>query len=317
MTVQQLVEELWQQLGKPTNFCPRTDPDDPDTFDLAASAGGAQLLTWLNNGYRKVAAIRDSRGHIIRFRNFITHGYYKFPSVSGTVAAGSALTITLDASAGAAASSQDDRYVGWLVSLRSSDEYGYIVDYEGTTRVATVHKAWTTNPDSGDAYQLLKSSFEVVESGHAFASDHLVVADARAILGIRDLKVDRSLEPAQRTTDLPLFVDETGTDPSVYALRGKKILLDLAISDANKYFDVEVLLWPAALTAADEEPEVPEVWQQVILLYALWWGLRARFEWDGAYATAKDAERMVDELVPDDNMENEFVNGRLVPRRGY
>lgn len=71
----------------------------------------------------------------------------------GTAQAGSATTITLDASA----SSTDDFYNG-LVIGHSGDRYTWrtITDYIGSTKVATVNAAWATNPTSSDTFRILR-----------------------------------------------------------------------------------------------------------------------------------------------------------------
>lgn len=65
---------------------------------------------------------------------------------SGTAQAGSNTTITLDSGA----SSTDDIYNGdtiILVSATGVNQSRIIVDYNGTTKVATISSVWITNPD--------------------------------------------------------------------------------------------------------------------------------------------------------------------------
>ena len=86
-------------------------------------------------------------------------------AVTGTATAGAASSITL------AAGATDDMYVGATVSITSGTGNGQsriITDYVASTKVATVHKAWDTNPASGSAYSIsanaaytpVSSSFE-------------------------------------------------------------------------------------------------------------------------------------------------------------
>jgi hypothetical protein len=73
---------------------------------------------------------------------------------SGTAQAGAASTITL----AAGASSTDNLYVGEVVKIYGGAGAGQarvITAYNGTTKVATVGRNWTTNPDNASTYALL------------------------------------------------------------------------------------------------------------------------------------------------------------------
>ena len=68
-----------------------------------------------------------------------------------TATGGGASTITLDASA----SATNDFYNGALVVVISGTgaaQSRFIIDYDGGTKVATVHKAWGTNPANGAVF---------------------------------------------------------------------------------------------------------------------------------------------------------------------
>ena len=69
------------------------------------------------------------------------------PAVADTAQAGAASTITL----AAGESSTDDAYVGMVVRTTGgtgSGQSAVITDYDGTTKVATVAKAWSVVPDA-------------------------------------------------------------------------------------------------------------------------------------------------------------------------
>lgn len=72
---------------------------------------------------------------------------------SGTAQAGATNTLTLDASASAV----DDRYNDMLLTIVSgagSVESKFVTDYNGTTKVATVHENWTVTPDNTSVFLL-------------------------------------------------------------------------------------------------------------------------------------------------------------------
>lgn len=71
----------------------------------------------------------------------------------GTAQAGAASTITLDAGA----SATDHLYEGLLVAITSGTGAGQvrmITGYVGSTKVATVDRAWTTNPANDSVFEL-------------------------------------------------------------------------------------------------------------------------------------------------------------------
>lgn len=72
----------------------------------------------------------------------------------GTAQAGASSTITLDAGA----SSSDDFYIGDVVQIvggTGAAQSRIITDYVGSTKVATVDTAWTTNPSSDSVFVLI------------------------------------------------------------------------------------------------------------------------------------------------------------------
>jgi hypothetical protein len=93
----------------------------------------------------------------------------------GIAAAGTSTTITLDSSA----SSTDDFYNNELIHIDAGTGEGQvrvITDYVGSTKVATVHTAWTTNPDTTSEY--------IIEEGHPYidqlVSDNATPAEVNA-----------------------------------------------------------------------------------------------------------------------------------------
>ena len=94
-----------------------------------------------------------------------TGGLGGFVIRGGTAQAGAASTITLDASA----SSTDDFYNGCKVRIVSGTGAGQerqIVDYVGSTKVATIYSAgppaqgsqWVTNPDNTSVFEIIPES---------------------------------------------------------------------------------------------------------------------------------------------------------------
>lgn len=100
----------------------------------------------------------------------------------GLAQAGGASTITLNT----LASSDDDAYNGQTVFIRSGtgeDQVRIVTAYNGTSKIATIHKAWDVVPDTTTAYSMLPVGVsDVVRmetdtiTADAFAANALVAA---------------------------------------------------------------------------------------------------------------------------------------------
>lgn len=113
----------------------------------------------------------------------------------GLAQAGAASTITLNA----LASSSDDAYNGqtvFLVSGAAEDQARVVVDYNGTSKVATVNRAWDVQPTGETGYLMLPA---------------LDCANLERIGG-----------NAQSATDLKHFAD-SGYDPATSKVEGVKL----------------------------------------------------------------------------------------------
>lgn len=74
----------------------------------------------------------------------------------GTAQAGTASSLTL----ASGASATDDFYNGWMVQIISGTGLGqtrFVTDYVGSTRVATMDKAWAVTPNSTSRYVVLSA----------------------------------------------------------------------------------------------------------------------------------------------------------------
>lgn len=116
----------------------------------------------------------------------------------GTAQAGAASSITFDATG---SSATDDLYNYQFVTIRSGTGAGQtrqVTDYNGTTKVATVNLAWTTNPDATSEYivhpggldaatvaALADAVWDELRAGHVAAGSfgEYVLADATRLSG--------------------------------------------------------------------------------------------------------------------------------------
>lgn len=99
----------------------------------------------------------------------------------GTAQAGAASTITLAATA----SATNDLYKGAMVKITSGTGSGQarrITGYVGSTKVATVERAWATNPDATSVYGVMADVGPAVDTNLAVAAGTNTVAEREAIV---------------------------------------------------------------------------------------------------------------------------------------
>ncbi len=119
----------------------------------------------------------------------------------GTAQAGASSSITLDATGVPSSSATSDAYKYQMITIRSGTGIGQtrqITAYNGTTKVATVNLAWTTNPSSDSEYvvhpggldaatiaALADAVWDEARSGHVTAGSfgEYVLADATRLSG--------------------------------------------------------------------------------------------------------------------------------------
>lgn len=104
-----------------------------------------------------------------------------------TAQAGGATTITLDASA----SATDRLYVGARIALIGGTGVGQertILEYVGATKVATVDRAWLTNPDATSEFLILSSPTPLtLHEGNAQAGAANTITLAATAAAVNDL----------------------------------------------------------------------------------------------------------------------------------
>lgn len=91
-------------------------------------------------------------------------GRFKAAERTGTAQAGGASTITLDSGA----SATNGYYVEYYVTITSGTGAGQtrrITGYVGSTKVATVDTAWTTQPDATSVYAIVNNAYGIALDG--------------------------------------------------------------------------------------------------------------------------------------------------------
>lgn len=284
MTVEEMILEVYSQLGKPTDLRPLDGSGE--NVDLNSS-GAQRILGWLNRGYRRILTWRFPNGRIVRFRTMERKLYFRTGTVSGTATAGTDTTVTLAAPAVAEA----NRYVGWIVEVVAGTGIGQrrkIMAYTAG-RVATVHKDWDVVPDATSEYRLAKNFYLYRSAASAVDKEHIAlspVENIMAVMRVTDMDTGAVLPRADRTSSFEDSVMTIGI-PSLFQDWDDGLYFDVAV-DGSRYYELRYHGFPESLSALEQQPAVPPQFHEAILLWAVWWGLRRYQEFAGAYSTKRD-----------------------------
>ena len=155
------------------------------------------------------------------------------PALDSGVAAGVAgSTITLQAGA----STTDDYYNGATLEIARGTGAGQtrsIIDYVGSTKIATLDRAWATNPDTSSVYQITASI------GPKLTTDIRTASDLEAISG--DTTAADNLEALHEGAILGSISD---VSPSTTSFTG-----DSGLSATNDFYNKALLTFRAGANA--------------------------------------------------------------------
>lgn len=278
MTLSEMRSEVWEDVGEPTQL------------DPATVAGAARLNRWINKAYKKVLMWRFPDGTLLRFPCMDGELFFKTVTVTGSVVAADTETVTLDSSAG----SGDDQYKGWILDAGGGARE--IVDYDGPSRIATVHTVYGTAPTVGATYTMYKRWMRLCESGGVGASENIVLSPLAQFLApkkVTDIERFIDLTPALRHDAFSLTVLASGI-PRQYMMLGNDLVFDYPV-DEERWYRMEYARMPPDLVADSDVPEIPPYWDEAILLWAEARAHRWQQDFSASYALKKDLEQFMAE----------------------
>ena len=297
MNVQELLTGSWETVGKPSNLMPGTwDTNGNLSFDTSLSlVSTVSLLGLVNRGYKRVCGYKFPRGTLLRFNELEKSVYFSSKVIEGTAVGGASTYVTLDSNADIylAGSANDDVLNGWIVELTGGTGDGQvrlITDYDGTSRQASVHVDWSTTPDATSEYKVYKNFFKVLDIGSTEASYGIAVDKGRylASTSILDLKRERALNKKVRDEKFATLITDSG-DPYVWWEQGQRVYFDRAV-DESRWFEFRYMETPESLTTYDQEPQIPEIWHEAIILWVRWYYFLGERETEAAYGARRDFE---------------------------
>lgn len=316
MTTQDIIEEVFETLGEPTDLEINATPGDPSTFSIAL-AGSQRILRVVNQALVRIANWRYRDGRILRMRPLYSQMLWKNAGpLVVTASGGTASTVEFPAFTNPVT----DQFAGWWAEITDGTGVGQkrmvISDTSaGGTTTANVASDWGTNPDATSKITFRKNFAALVSPSlagdvygyHVKLDPAVGVGD---ILRIRDVVDNVDLGRS--------YVGETYTGgsmevgiPAEFAMYGNRIVFDVSVDESRSY---ELLYYrnPIAVAAGADVPEIPVAFHDAITLYAIHkLQLRAQ-DYDGQYVTKRNLSDMMEELRLVGTMSYEMDNMSIV-----
>jgi len=319
MDVQEMIVDVYEGTGEKSFLLPYTDISDASTFDIAL-AGSVKILKYLNLGYQKVCTYEHSGSReIVQFPSMKKTVNFKNTVETGTCQAGSTASKVVMPSGFSAV---DDYYNDWVLKVTAGagiSQKAYIVDYVGSTKVATVVKDFTTTLDDTSVVLLCKNFVKFMASDHDFVGANLSLDPRDQIITMQkltDLSNERELLTGGRSVDYSSIILDIG-DPSEYYFRGDAIYFNRC-PDEELWFRLEYLAFPEALTAASQEPNIPAYFHMGIVLWSIWYVLKKGQEANIAWAAKRDFQDYMKTVMVPQDLEDDRSDARVeLPAGNY
>lgn len=314
MTTQDLLKEVYERSGEPTDLCPYTTPGDESTFDTALTTeASVRLLRWVNRGLVRIANWKGADGRPVRSKALLDRMFFtnKAALEYGVVSATSS-TVNVD---GFTPNNIVDQFAEWIVEVIDGTGQGQtriVTGCSGTGAsecVINVHKAFDTTPDSTSVVSLRKRFFEMLPSQtpSTYMMYHMLLDPTQElsdIVKIVDVESQLELEQVARI-DLMTSTSISDSEPSAYCRFGNRLYFDTANS-AEKVYQLVYYRHPTALSSVNQIPELPEALHEAIVLWATHSIQMREQDFNGAYATKRDLQELMATVRPQGEFENMF-----------
>jgi hypothetical protein len=309
MTVEDMLVDVWEQLGEDTTLDPYNEAGDVDI----TTSGAVKCLGWLNRAYYKVTNWKLRDNSYLRFRAL-------YGAATVTMKEKADLTVTGSDVNSVTVSEFDHVEVNVPAVLVRSDDLRVLTVGE-TAGVGTVTFTLIGNPFSvtaGDTLRMLRNDYGWIEG--AFTP-------TESEYGTVTFPGASNLITVQRLTDITengFVLDQGFTTDSYYSSApyatgiprrynptANGVLFDKPIEGSRTYL-LDFYKLPDSLTALADVPAIPAPFQEAMVLWATWWGLRRRQEYTSAYATKRDLDDMMENTVKQGDFEFDRVSGQMI-----
>lgn len=254
LTTQQFIDELRRSLGN------RTDISDE------------RYVRWLNWAMLDVCGFHRKRMYRpIRFHELESKLLFKINIIDVTLSNSTDSTVDIS---GVEVSSEVDAYTDCVITVGGSTYL--IVAYNGTT--VTISGTWDTNPENGDSGTVHKKFYSIENDLGFSPKEQLWTIEKLIQVPIGDeldqIKWDDIDEDAMTVTGVP----------SEFARYGGNLVLTPTPAEEYTY-RVYIYKFPTPLDVSTptEQTILPDTWDEVIVIGAMWRGYQKLMEPERAH----------------------------------
>jgi hypothetical protein len=317
MNLQELMELVYMDSGEPTDLNPYLSNNDPANFDfLFASLPGRRLRQIVNMAQTRIANWRLRSGRQIYHRACVKTKLFDFKPLLDEVLVSSVdtttrTTLTLTIAGG---TFRDGFFEGWMAGVTTgtaTTEFLRILrswDINGTQMSFELEGLLETATTPATLVSLYPDGLDVVPAATATAASAYqleIPGGSLDVMRILDFVQGSSLATVQNTD---VFTNRTFGTLSQYKRVGRKIYFDTFIEEATP-LEITYRTNPIPLTAYTDVPELEEPFHQAIALWATHDVMRRNQDFNGAYATKRELEDLLEMLFIQTSSENSLEQG--------
>jgi hypothetical protein len=181
--------------------------------------------------------------------------------------------------------------------------------------VMTVHKTWDVTPDATTTFKLYKRMFKFIANPITGSyTDYHISVDAKReisdVLKVIDVEGQTDLGIIDRT-DVLTGTIISNSPASAYARFGDTLYLDSAY-DSLRTYQMFYYRHPTALALYDDVPDLPEPFHEAVVMWATHSLQMREQDFNGAYATKRDLQELMQTLRPQGNLEGMYEESGAV-----
>ena len=343
MTLDELILEVFDNLGRSTTLSPLDRLDENDTLNPDLW-GYKKLQAWINQGYKAITTWRTPNGRFYRHKDMVNRKYIQWGPYDLT----GDHTLTTDTSEEGYDSTQhelnfpdDDFYVGnippsmVLVALNTlGDQLQFqeitppdtefqvidpLLEYQQVYQV--LDSDWVSLAYFIDAHTLYtleplpwviaETKITIYERGINWKRFNVQTAldDLYAILMVRVIDKKGDMDLASRTENFTQNLGEIGP-PSEYFREGPYLYFDKHV-DSEYTLQIEYYKQANPLVSGTDVPDVPERYQTPIVYWATQRGLIMLGENSDAYSIRGFLDMEMRSIVKESDLDVERLEGNF------
>lgn len=314
MTLQQIVGEIFEGLGEPSDLQYLDLNGNLDT----SLTGWRKIVDEVNIACLELVSWKFPNGRVVRFRQLEESTTFQSEVRTGTVLVGNiaSAVITTDLALEA-----DNFYGGWAIEIDGSIYRILQSRTNGTDTELFLSTLPLGDPLGKDVVVSKRDYLFIDNTGVAFGEWPIGIgynpANGRPLelIEVADLETQATI--TQTPTQEPLLIPNlTFGVPTQFYKIAQGLRFDLW-PESKRLYNVRYVRSPRMLSYTDSnvEPELPVQFHRAVVLHGLWWGYRRMQENNSAYSTKRDLDDLLARLRTEYDFQGDFTNHQITYSR--